>query len=633
MNNSNQELCCVRLKKFQKNDWARKKIDIVSHNIRLSVTPNADSTVSNRILYGPNDNRVIDACDELIATHKHPKNHRLRSNAVVAIEVLLTVSPEFFLDSSNMRQSQKVDRWATTSQNWLKETFGKNLAHSTLHLDEMTPHIHAICIPLLDGVLSSSKLYGDKESLRDLQTSYANALRPLGIERGMFRSKAKHHDISAYYNRVNRALDYDLPVLVDTASIPQPTLAQLADPHRYVMQTLESELTKANVLFNEKMKTVVAKAIEYDALSKDYKRLQKEANSYRASFSDIALTKILQKVGYYAKSPYKNGKRYTTAIGEIFIRGLNWRNIKSDISGKGAITFVMHLLTCDEDRACSWLKSNFSDEQAAQSLNLHLRRKAHQRVRSLDEYIYVPPQRNADQSNLTIRLELLLGLTPTRAQEIIDLANLYISSSDEIVVPRLIDNICYGAEIATNYAETCRLDLGSSLNGPYSIYEGSLDDRSTKLAICSSAISAICYQQLFNVSTVSCAGALGEPVSATFLELISQQILAGRHITIALDQDSYDISTANRLKIAILALVGESYADAIEIQQVRQLGDSNEYICSTWLEVLTVNNQQEKLVNGDLNGAPPDKSEQISNRATAVNAQEKTSSLLDLDIT
>ena len=75
-----------------------------------------------------------------------------------------------------------------------------------LHLDETTPHIHAAIVPINPGAsLSAKKYWGEAEGLRQLQTDYATAMRPMGLTRGIEGSKAKHTAIKAFYGALKDA--------------------------------------------------------------------------------------------------------------------------------------------------------------------------------------------------------------------------------------------------------------------------------------------------------------------------------------------------------------------------------------------------------------------------------------------
>lgn len=70
------------------------------------------------------------------------------SNNVVADELLFTSDNDFFKDM-NKRQ---IKKWADTCMEFVYEDLGyteEQILHATLHLDEKTPHIHCVVVPLI----------------------------------------------------------------------------------------------------------------------------------------------------------------------------------------------------------------------------------------------------------------------------------------------------------------------------------------------------------------------------------------------------------------------------------------------------------------------------------------------------
>lgn len=67
--------------------------------------------------------------------------------------------------------------------------------------------------------------------------------------------------------------------------------------------------------------------------------------------NDISLFDILNKLGQ--KNSYNF--TYVTDVGEIYTNSKKWKNYSTKAGGKGAIKLVMHLLSCDYKKACSWL--------------------------------------------------------------------------------------------------------------------------------------------------------------------------------------------------------------------------------------------------------------------------------------
>lgn len=67
------------------------------------------------------------------------------------LTVVLSASAEYFRpDDPEARgtwDSEPMEEWLVRSQAWLLAEFGDDLVHASLHLDEDTPHIHAVIAP------------------------------------------------------------------------------------------------------------------------------------------------------------------------------------------------------------------------------------------------------------------------------------------------------------------------------------------------------------------------------------------------------------------------------------------------------------------------------------------------------
>jgi hypothetical protein len=120
-------------------------------------------------------------------------------------------------------EPDKVKAWATASLAWAKRQWADQLASVVLHLDELTPHLHILCIPRVrtaaGGWKLNSKALFDRERLRELQTSYGDAMAPLGIRRGEPGSIATHAEARQYYGVVNSCKD--LPERVKLPPAPK----------------------------------------------------------------------------------------------------------------------------------------------------------------------------------------------------------------------------------------------------------------------------------------------------------------------------------------------------------------------------------------------------------------------------
>lgn len=183
------------------------------HNFRTlpSAAPKADMSMSqyNQILVNPHRTNYLDLWRERQYEVNMSGGYcKPRKGAVVAYEALLTASKDGV-------SPQNIDAWAKENIAWLKETFGEqNVLSAVLHLDETTPHIHAVIIPIDErNRLCAFSFTGQKHQLRNMQTTYAKCMESFGLERGEEYSKGTlvADDIKQFYGRIEKIMHRELP--------------------------------------------------------------------------------------------------------------------------------------------------------------------------------------------------------------------------------------------------------------------------------------------------------------------------------------------------------------------------------------------------------------------------------------
>ena len=142
---------------------------------------------------------------------------KVSKNQTKAIRVMLTGTHEQMMEIAN---DGKLGSWIDANLKWLRETFGDdNLVSCVLHMDEKTPHLHATVVPIVTGERIRRKREGEKKyetrsgprlsaddvmrrtKLHEYQNSYAKAMKPFGLQRGIVGSTAKHQANSEYYRQ------------------------------------------------------------------------------------------------------------------------------------------------------------------------------------------------------------------------------------------------------------------------------------------------------------------------------------------------------------------------------------------------------------------------------------------------
>jgi hypothetical protein len=178
-----------------------------AHNYRQRETPNADTERRplNREYINTGERNYWELATERI----QEAGAKVRHDSVRGVEVLLTASPEVFKRQADGSPNDwHGSQWAEANIAFLKGKFGEqNVVSCTLHQDELTPHFHAVVVPLTaDGRLSAKDVFNPK-TLRALQTDYAEAMKPFGMERGVEHSRAKHEVMRHVYGAQERSRD------------------------------------------------------------------------------------------------------------------------------------------------------------------------------------------------------------------------------------------------------------------------------------------------------------------------------------------------------------------------------------------------------------------------------------------
>jgi len=175
-----------------------------AHNLRTSplAAPHANPSLrdANKVLLGTRTvaEVVVEVKKRLDAVAP------FRKDAVLAVELVLSASPEFFA-ADGKRAMANRDAWQERSMQWLRETWGEdNIVLAMLHLDEETPHIQALVVPRHEGRLRAAYWLDGPAKMGKLQDSYANRLADLRLRRGQRGSKAEHVRLREFYRLTKR---------------------------------------------------------------------------------------------------------------------------------------------------------------------------------------------------------------------------------------------------------------------------------------------------------------------------------------------------------------------------------------------------------------------------------------------
>lgn len=244
-----------------------------AHNLRTRDTPSA----------GPGGFIEVVQLDQ--PAHQKVReiigDQTIRKNAVLAVEIIISASASYFRPGQEARagfyEPERLQAWRNKVEPFIKERF-PHAASVVLHLDESTPHFQIIDVPLdANGKLNCRGKYGGKFALSQWQTDAAEAVKDLGIARGIEGSLAEHTSIREYYENVNKPL----PVIpsVKTAK-PTPL------PPRSIAESLpfgeakakRDELEQHHIALNAQRQA--EKLAKNEAILAAWEQAQDKANGY-----------------------------------------------------------------------------------------------------------------------------------------------------------------------------------------------------------------------------------------------------------------------------------------------------------------------------------------------------------------
>lgn len=267
-----------------------------------------------------------------------------KSKSVVADELMFTATHKFF---DNMSK-EEIMRWANTCMNFVYNDLGykkEQILHATLHMDELTPYIHCVVVPLVKKLdkrtnterytISKKQYIKDNIHLSKLQDIYNLRLRENGfeLERGIKGSDRKHIKIkefkktTRYYEdkviTINKNLDNAMNDFEEKMKTTKNTLID-KDYVKVRKDTFESmqnviKETKKVMEFQPKIEQLFN---EVNTFSKSHQTLEKENNNLKREVKALTtrnqnLTKENNNLKVYLKTILEAIKRFFRKLLQI----------------------------------------------------------------------------------------------------------------------------------------------------------------------------------------------------------------------------------------------------------------------------------------------------------------------------
>ena len=245
----------------------------------------------------------------------------IRKDAVKYIMHMLTGSHDDM--KAIFSDKEKRTQWVQQNYNFICDRYGKdNIVRFTLHVDEKTPHIHCVTVPLMsDGRLSAKLMIGDRDELKKTQDMYADYMSDFTLERGVRGSKARHTDVKEFYSRINEAKEIEI-------SKTHVSKFELSDPPKLigVADWKEKESKRINEFIDEaviKQMDIGAELIKLSGFKtanekireKEFRRLKNEINELKANLKAISVDfDKFKKQSQKTISDMTNDARNTTEL-------------------------------------------------------------------------------------------------------------------------------------------------------------------------------------------------------------------------------------------------------------------------------------------------------------------------------
>jgi Plasmid recombination enzyme/Protein of unknown function (DUF3991)/Toprim-like len=374
------------------------------HTARLQDTPNADPYKENIRLMGNNNDPSLEKI--VLAKIADNTKHKPRKDAVLCSEIFLSASPEYFRphDPSSAGEWDDSLMWnfADASKKWLQDNFGDKCVRAELHLDESTPHIHAYIVPLNDKTkqLSHKAMFGGDGrqasiKLSKLQDSYAAALAPLGISRGVKGSQATHTKVKEYYEAVNKEpLTLELERLAPKQGETAQQLFERikSDPKIQTINHQLADRTRIIELEKRASRSAIASEKLRQQLENRVEELESE-NFYWKQQADQLRDLPLEDVAWHlGLDKADKGENRWKGLGQVInITGSKWYDFTAEKGGGGAIDLVMHVAGCNFRSSLAWLHDRFGEEGMLRASRAKVEVQATKIVASEPAPQFVPP--------------------------------------------------------------------------------------------------------------------------------------------------------------------------------------------------------------------------------------------------
>lgn len=237
------------------------------------------------------------------------------SNSVVADELLFTSDKEFFKDMTR----NEIIKWAECCMDFVYEDIGYDkwqILNATIHMDEKTPHLHCVVVPLIKKfdkrsnqekwTISKKQYMKDKNYLSTLQDKYHERMinNSYDLDRGIKNSDNEHIDIKQY-KKITRKLNLEIESKNNKLNNAMEELESKMETNKETI--FDKDYVKIRKDTFDSMKNVIEQTKKVAELQPKIQKIYNEVDEYAKSYKYLEKENInIQKEVKYLKN--KNNK-------------------------------------------------------------------------------------------------------------------------------------------------------------------------------------------------------------------------------------------------------------------------------------------------------------------------------------
>lgn len=297
------QFAIMRVKKLKSRGAVK---GMAKHNFRAIDTPNANPELTSQ-----NDHRACTDVFETMDKYKSLLPKKVRKDAVHALDYLITTSPEASKEDNRIAIEEGIK--------WVEGRHGKeNILLSSVHLDETTPHVHILAMPLRNEKLNAKYFVGgSKHRMSELQDEYfARVENKTNLARGIKGSKAKHQTTAAWNAAKDKALSEGIKmpskrVLLDKVALTRIDLISPEKANNRVSEMVDEVLGEVEsiVMQAETHKTErIREKNEMRALDRDNRKLSLVKADYLETINNPERRVLEIKRLTKLQEAYENGR-------------------------------------------------------------------------------------------------------------------------------------------------------------------------------------------------------------------------------------------------------------------------------------------------------------------------------------